>query len=272
MNSRKIVKRVTERLGGLLPLELRKAAALALHRSIGTEVAHRLAHDHGHILTGLFAGTKISEDLVHPSNLSLAHILGQYERPVQKRIGQWMPGAARFIDIGCASGYYTVGVASKFKKPALGFDIDREQIDIANRFAVANGVGDLARHSQVAAEHRYSTVLQPGDFALIDIEGAEAELFDADFVGAAGQCCLLVECHAVGALTSEGMAENLAHLLGGTHDVETFKESCEIDLSEFDASARVSRDDVLIFGWERRRYVQNYILACPRDRSAFAAL
>lgn len=152
---------------------------------------------------GPFAGMRllgrVSEGAYIPK------LLGSYEaelHPFIERIVQ--RGYDAVVNIGCAEGYYAVGLARRVTAQVEAFDIDEEARRLCHELAQLNSVEDRIRAGGA---------FQPGDFAryagrktlaLCDIEGAETFLLDRAACPTLGDIDILVEIHRIdGQWTSE---------------------------------------------------------------------
>lgn len=100
------------------------------------------------------------------------------------------------IDVGCAEGYYAVGMALRLRRARiLARDLDPRAQERCRALAKANGV---------AARVEIGGAMGPGDFAICtaqptlvicDIEGAEDQLLNPEAAPGLRAADILVECH-----------------------------------------------------------------------------
>jgi SAM-dependent methyltransferase len=125
--------------------------------------------------------------------------LGCYEAELQPYISETIHREyLAVVDIGCAEGYYLIGLARAMPEVACyGFDVDPRALAICRQAAKENGVHDeRIELSHTCTREAISAVLagnQPA-FVLVDCEGAEKDLLQPDRVPLDG-CDILVECH-----------------------------------------------------------------------------
>lgn len=149
------------------------------------------------VQSGPFAGMafldRVSEGAYIPK------LLGSYEAELHGTVEQICgAGYDTVVNVGCAEGYYAVGLARRLPSARVhAFDIDENARQLCRRLSELNGVADRV---DIAGE------LTGSDFAafsgrrvvvLCDIEGAEVELLDPDLYPALRQMDLLVEIHRV---------------------------------------------------------------------------
>ena len=132
MNHAKIIKDFKELLrGGATPKDLLIVAANCRREYIETEL---FKYFDGIIQDGIFKGVKLSP-APHDSVLT-TKILGTYEIEIAKYIKHLADQSRVFIDIGCADGYYTSGIASNTNvEKVVSVDISIEALKIATESA-----------------------------------------------------------------------------------------------------------------------------------------
>lgn len=150
-------------------------------------------------------------------------ILGSYERELHPLIGAYSSrrGIA-YVDVGCAEGYYAVGLA--MKNPGCmvyAFDTDPKARELCDAMARANDVGDrVVLGSLCDATTLRSLGLPPGSLVVCDCEGYELELFTPEVVEAVRHCDLLIEAHD---FLNRAISSRLESLFSPTHAVRTIQ-------------------------------------------------
>ena len=142
---------------------------------------------------GPFAGLRYL-----PEAASLGKLVGAYEREVQAAVEELIAAAPdTVIDVGCAEGYYAVGLARRLPRAAVyAFDVDQRARRLCAEMARLNGVAERVR-----IEGRCSTE-RLGQFSdaarvvlLLDCEGCELDLLRPDLVPSLRRWAILVELH-----------------------------------------------------------------------------
>jgi hypothetical protein len=169
----------------------------------------------GKILAGPFEGMQY---LSESSGSALApKLVGCYELEIQPAIKDCIAGAYSAIyDIGCAEGYYAVGLSMKCPATqVIAFDIDEEAIDRCHQLAKMNGV---TIHTEAACT-KAELLLLKGQRAFIvsDCEGYEFELFDQEVAEALSKCDGIIELH--------GPADPILEAFAKTHHVQLIGSS-----------------------------------------------
>jgi SAM-dependent methyltransferase len=127
------------------------------------------------------------------------------------------------LDIGCAEGYYAVGLARMFPEAKI---VARDTDERAKQL-----LAELAKRNNVAERIEIGGAFAPADFqkyagqptlVVCDIEGAEKDLLDPRLAPALYDMDIVVEMHAgVDRAIPQLMQERFA----ATHEVSTIKEA-----------------------------------------------
>ncbi len=127
----------------------------------------------------------------------IAKLLGCYEQPLQPYIEQAVQKHyATILNIGCAEGYYAVGMARRMPGTrVLAYDLNPKAQEVCAALSAKNKVADRIRigglftHADFAAYERQDVLL------MCDIEGAERELLDPQAAPALKEMDIIVESH-----------------------------------------------------------------------------
>lgn len=149
----------------------------------------------GTVFSGPFAGLKLTRDVTwgNPSPI----LLGTYEAEVAGAIEQAIACEPRLvIDIGCAEGYYAVGLASRIPQGIVhAFDIDPRAREVCRVNAERNNVGDRVVVDGCCTVELLRGLAGEDAFLVVDCEGCETELLDPIKVPALRMTLMLVEMH-----------------------------------------------------------------------------
>jgi SAM-dependent methyltransferase len=156
----------------------------------------------------------------------LPKLLGSYECELHGWISQIL--ARRYdtiLDIGCAEGYYAVGLArsSPPTTRVLGFDINAAARRISAQTAERNGVSERVNVGGGCSIESLTGILSQGgrSFAFFDCEGAELELLRPDLIPALRNTDMLVECHDH---LDRSLTDTLYRRLSPTHLIQRVDE------------------------------------------------
>ncbi|MBF0305685.1 MAG: class I SAM-dependent methyltransferase [Alphaproteobacteria bacterium] len=219
-----------------------------LHHSLRNVLGDRVAY-------GLFQGMILSHESA--GSHALPRLIGSYEHELQAPLAARVPACERVVDLGAAEGWYVVGLARRFGKPVLGFDVSAEAREIALRGARANGVEGLVSLEGECAPERLTALARPGTLFIVDIEGAETALFGATEPAALAAADFVVETHGRSAL---GLVEHFA----ATHDIEVVWPETR-PIAAYPVLRRLQEIDRAVAQWEGRG-VEPWLIFTSRER------
>lgn len=171
------------------------------------------------VLNGPFKGMKYPG--YHSSGSGLiTKFVGSYEDELHPFI-QSLNGKQydSIIDIGCAEGYYAVGLGKLFSKAKIyAYDIDAVALERCRKMAELNGIQERTVF-RALCDRKELLTLPKGNrsFILCDCEGYENELFDEEVAAALVNCDLIIELHEHAV---KGTKQNILNAFSKTHDVE----------------------------------------------------
>jgi SAM-dependent methyltransferase len=178
-------------------------------------ILHRLWIRTSHVMSGPFQGMIYEGE--HRRSAALPKVLGTYELelggPVAGVISNSM--YRQFLDLGCADGYFLVGVARA--RPdclAIGSDISPSALANARTLAVKNGVGDRVTLVGGCDHAQLGDLVKRGTFLFCDIEGAEDQLLDPAKCPQLARADLLIEVHE---FMRPGLSEGLIGRFSASH-------------------------------------------------------
>jgi len=185
-----------------------------------TDLAERFAHEHGAtVQAGPSAGLDYRIEDLPWVDAPVAKLVGVYEadlHPILTEVVRRAPPL--FVDIGCADGYYAVGMAMASPATVVhAYDISRSARRLCTANADRNGVAGRVRVTGActAGGLRRLGALR-GAFVLCDIEGAEDDLLDGEMLELLARSELLVEVHEE---IRPGVLERLTERFATTHHV-----------------------------------------------------
>jgi hypothetical protein len=149
------------------------------------------------IKDGLFAGMKYPSFKAICSAL-IPKLSGTYENELNVVFQKLRANKYDLIvDIGCAEGYYAVGLAMLFPNtPVYAFDTDSEARELCYDMALLNQVQDQVIINGECTIEKLSNLVNGKRCLIIsDCEGYEEELFTADSRHIFSNCDLIIELH-----------------------------------------------------------------------------
>lgn len=176
-----------------------------------------IANDGLTVQAGPFAGMRYIA--AGSEGSTAARLLGSYEAALHPIIQKITHSAyAQIIDVGCAEGYYAVGLARLMPQTRV---LAHDQNPIAQQKCA-----ELARLNGVAAQVQIGGEIGHSDFdictraktlVICDIEGAEAQLLDPSLAKGLQSADILVEVHDCFA---PGLSGKLAARFAASHEVQ----------------------------------------------------
>lgn len=135
---------------------------------------------------------------VHSSSRLLPKLVGSYESYLWPWLGDIKAKKyAAILNIGCAEGYYTVGMARAGWAPVVvGFDTDTPAVEAGKKLAELNNVVRQTQWHGLCTHQTLQEWAQHGKILIFcDIEGGEQELLHPVRVPELTRCDMIVEIH-----------------------------------------------------------------------------
>jgi len=190
-------------------------------------VTRKFVREFGSVVQGgPFAGMEILAEYSWGDGHLLPKLLGSYESELHEWISQ-VPdrGYHTIIDVGCAEGYYTVGLARA--SPAtirlIGCDVSPRACRICKQNAVRNGVSDRVEVIGRCSPESMTRILSDGgrSLLLLDCEGAEIDVLRPELIPLLRSADILVECHD---FFDRRLTDTLWERFSPTHFIERVEE------------------------------------------------
>lgn len=207
------------------------------------------AHQGNQVFSGPFAGmdyaVKATEGALLP------RLIGCYEAELHPTLMQMRDAGYRHvIDIGCAEGYYAVGLARLMPQcQVFAHDISESAQKACKTLAGINGVSDRVTvgalfDGDVLAQH-----VQQKTLVVCDTEGAEEQILDPVQFPAFTQVDLIVEVHEC---FKPGLMKTLTERFQATHEIEWIWQSIGVPRQMPDWLRSLSHLDQILCSWEWR--------------------
>jgi precorrin-6B methylase 2 len=159
----------------------------------------------------------------------LPKLLGSYESELQTVLaGMLRTGYSTIVDIGCAEGYYAVGLARALPQVEVyAFDTDPEAKQMCLKMAKLNGVTDRVHMGGLCDEEVLKS-LPLGDHALIlsDCEGYEGTLFNARMAEFLRKHDVIIETHD---FIDIELSVKIRNAFATTHHIQSIKSLDDIE-------------------------------------------
>ena len=200
------------------------------------------------VAAGPFAGLQLLNE--SRGSVNIPKLVGSYEEelhPVIKSLRTRRPGL--ILDVGCAEGYYAVGLARLLggQTRVLAYDIDSVSRALCARMAEVNDVADAVEVRAECNHCELREVLLPTAFLLCDCEGYELDLLDPGQAPQLRAVEMLVELHDA---FRPGIREAITGRFADSHEI-TLIDSRERDPAHYPAIGFLGDD-------ERRRALSEF--------------
>jgi len=159
-------------------------------------VTEQILNRYGAVVqNGPFAGMRFSSEASAGS--LVPKIIGSYECELHETLLKLLSIPYRtIVNIGCAEGYYAVGLARLFPSASVhAFDLDARARDLCREIADANKVS-ISIYGR-CSNNALTDLLENSERSLVvsDCEGGELELLDPTCTGGFAKTDFLVELH-----------------------------------------------------------------------------
>ena len=153
---------------------------------------------YGHtILDGPFRGMKYPIGSLL-SRHGIPIIFGTYELELHQIIEEVVSNHYdKIIDIGCAEGYYAVGLALRTDVEVHAFDCEPRERSYCRRMARENNVAVRVHVKSWCSEDTLKRLAVGRCLIISDCEGFEASLFSSSLVAALKNSDLIIELHQI---------------------------------------------------------------------------
>lgn len=173
---------------------------------------------------------------------------------------------SKIIDIGCAEGYYAVGLAIKFKNSIVyAFDIDNTAQELAKNMSKLNAVDDrVIIKGQCTSEWLGKENFSKRSLIISDCEGFEKDLFVLENITNLYNCDLIIELHP---MFNSDIKNYLCTLLGPTHQLQIISSKDDarkiFELGDF--YPNFSYIDKLKLVQEGRMFTMDWLIAISKN-------
>lgn len=234
-----------------------KVLAVWRSRMIAEAIVRRMG---GKVLAGPFAGMTY---LAEATEGALApRLLGTYESELHPYIETFAAkGVDCVIDVGCAEGYYAIGLARLLPRAAVyAFDRDGAALKACRAMAALNGVEARVEVADGFAPETFERFADRRCLVVMDVEGAEDDLLRPDLAPALARMSLIVETHDV---IRPGVRDRVSARFAATHDVVQVDPAPKAPVFP-DFLRGASHLDQLLAVWEFRAAPTPWLVMTPK--------
>ena len=149
------------------------------------------------VIDGPCAGLRYPADRLREVDVPVAKLVGSYERQLHGSLAAAIDaGRTPFVDIGCAEGYYAVGLALRRADLEVhAYDHAKSARSFCADLAALNGCGDRVHVHRHCDARQLRALTLDRALVLADVEGAEFELFSEEVVALLARAAVIVELH-----------------------------------------------------------------------------
>ncbi len=215
------------------------------------------------VIDGPCVGLRYPTDRLDEIDAPVAKLLGIYEQQLHSPLTAAIEAGRRvFVDVGCAEGYYAVGLAlDSGDLQVYAYDLARSARAFCGDLAGSNGCADRVRVGGRCDVGQLRGLPLDNAFLLADIEGAEFDFFSSDVVELLSHTIVIVELHrspddplAIGMIDRFAPSHGLQQLRGIKPDPDAVSV-----LSFLDSDERIAA----ISEW-RSQSEQTWLVFTPR--------
>jgi hypothetical protein len=176
-------------------------------------------HTGGRVQTGPFRGMSIAPQRSWGDGDICAKLLGLYEDELHMAVAQAVSTLPdHIVNIGCAEGYYAVGMGRISQCELTVCDTDARALEAVRINAEANGVAVTTSLPAITAVELDNLIEHNNrPCVVIDCEGAELEILDPVSAPNLEYATILVETHDC---IREGIAHTLVDRFRDTHSIQ----------------------------------------------------
>jgi hypothetical protein len=221
-----------------------------------------LARDGAVVQHGPFAGMIYGAET---EGALLPRLIGSYESELHPHIEAIAAeGLDQVVDVGCAEGYYAVGLARLLSNVTVhAHDVDPAALAACAKMAEANGVEARVKIGGLFGPDDFEPFAGTRTLVFMDIEGAERELLDPERSPALRTLKIIVETHG-----GDPLCERITARFAGSHDViRVDPQGKTTPLPKW--LQELSHMDQVLAGWEWRLGPTPWLVMRPKGASAW---
>ena len=195
----------------------------------------------------------------------IAKLLGCYEQPLQPYIEQAIQKQyATVLNIGCAEGYYAVGMARRMHNTrVLAHDLNPKAQQVCQELAQKNRVADRVMVGGLFSPEDFAPYANQRVLLMCDIEGAERELLNPQVSPALKDMDIIVESHEC---LIPGITQLLIDRFKDTHEITLVQDDGQRQLGTLPAwFLNLAHLDQLLATWEWRSGPTPWLVMKPKS-------
>jgi len=218
----------------------------------------------GIVQNGPFTGQQLVRNPSWGMGDMCSKLLGTYEAELHDALEKAIRKLPDLvINVGCAEGYYAVGLAQRLPLGQVyAFDIDDQAQSVCKQAAIINGVNtNLSVNGECTAQIIKDLVSEtPEALIILDCEGAEIDLMAQDVVNYLINATLIIECHDH---IDDQITPTLQQRISDTHNIQLLREGPR-DPSGYKMLEPLSTFDRWMAVCEFRPTLMHWLIATPK--------
>jgi hypothetical protein len=219
-----------------------------------------LHHEGAKIRSGPFAGMEYVA--VATEGALIPRLLGTYESELHPHLAAFAAeGVDTVVDVGCAEGYYAVGLARLMPQATIhAYDIDPKARAACAELAAKNGVAERVLIGEAFKPEGFEAFAGRRVLVMVDAEGAELEILRPDLSPALARMNLIVETHDI---YRRGALEEILRRFSPTHQIALVRQQAKA----FELPAWLEglpHLDQLLAVWEWRQAPTPWLVMRPK--------
>ena len=217
------------------------------------------------VMHGPFKGLRYSKPEAIGSSFT-PKIIGSYEKELHPLLEQiCLNNYSEIIDVGCAEGYYAVGLAMRIPDAKVfAYDINQQAIELCEKTAQLNNVADrLISGSFCDSTTLQSIPLTRKALIISDCEGYEKALLTKEIASYFANHDLLIEVHD---FIDIEISTVIRQRFEDTHTIETVRSIDDITKAqtyEYDELKRYSLEEKRELLAEYRPHIMEWLYMTP---------
>ena len=181
-----------------------------------------------------------------------ARLIGCYEQPLLAFVEEAIhTDYASVVNIGCADGYYAVGMARRMPKTKMwAYDINPAAQDACRQLAQKNDVSERVEIGALFGPENFAQFANEKTLVMCDIEGAEQELLDPTLAPELAGMDIIVESHEC---IINGLTQLLLDRFSVTHEITLIRDTGQREFEVLpEGYENWANLDQLVATWEWR--------------------
>lgn len=228
---------------------------------IQIEIKQKVMADKEAILKKKFSNLTVADgpfkDMVYPDFIAYGSamypkLLGCYESELNSSLESFLKTDYHsIVDIGCAEGYYAVGVAMRQPNAIVyAYDIDEKAMEACEKMAKLNNAEKNMRFGTFCSpETLIGMDFEKKSLIFSDCEGYEMDLFTPDVVKNLKNCDLIIELHD---LYTEKISPSIIDAFSASHQIKlVYSENTFMKMRALNLIGDLTEDQILNFFVER---------------------